>query len=395
MELNRALIIVMDSMGCGALPDAAQFGDEGADTLGNLAEKIGGLNVPNLAELGLGNIHPIKGVEPVSAPKAYYGKIHEQSKGKDTTTGHWEIAGIITEKPFPTYPEGFPESIVKEFEKLTGRKTIGNYPASGTAIIADLGEEHMRTGALIIYTSADSVFQIAAHEKVVPLEELYKYCRIARDILKGEHAVGRIIARPFVGEPGSFARTENRKDFALEPPAGMFLDILKENGLQVSGVGKIEDIFCHRGLTYSEHTGNNHDGMVCIEKLLKTKPEKGLIFANLVDFDMLFGHRRDPKGYANAIEEFDRFLPQIKEALKSDDALIITADHGCDPTFKGFDHTREYVPLLWYQKDTEGGALGTRTSFADISATIMDMFDIKNNLPGKSFASAIKSMRKV
>ncbi len=369
MKLKRAIIVVADSMGCGYMNDSADYGDAGADTLGHIAETVG-LNIPNLRQMGLANIRPLKGIEPVENPTAYFGKIAERSKGKDTTTGHWEIAGLITEKPFPTYPNGFPKDLIEEFEKQTGKKVIGNYPASGTAIIADLGEEQMKTGALIVYTSADSVFQIAAHEEIIPIEDLYKYCEIARKLLKGDHAVSRVIARPFIGKPGNFTRTENRRDFSLEPPTDTFLDVLEKKGFSVTGVGKIEDIFCHRGLTDSYHTGNNHTGLEKTEELLKADTGAGLIFVNLVDFDMLYGHRRNPKGYAEAIEYMDAF-----------------ADHGCDPCHTGSDHTREHVPLLWFMKGYKGGNIGYLDTYADITATIADMFDIKTGLAGKSFAS--------
>ena len=386
MKLKRAIIVVADSMGCGYMNDSADYGDAGADTLGHIAETVG-LNIPNLRHMGLANIRPLKGIEPVENPTAYYGKIAERSKGKDTTTGHWEIAGLITEKPFPTYPNGFPKDLIEEFEKQTGKKVIGNYPASGTAIIADLGEEQMKTGALIVYTSADSVFQIAAHEEIIPIEDLYKYCEIARKLLKGDHAVSRVIARPFIGKPGNFTRTENRRDFSLEPPTDTFLDVLSKKGFSVIGVGKIEDIFCHRGLTDSYHTGNNHTGLEKTEELLKADTGAGLIFVNLVDFDMLYGHRRNPKGYAGAIEYMDAFIPRLIENMKDDDALIITADHGCDPCHTGSDHTREHVPLLWFMKGYKGGEIGYLNTYADITATIADMFDVKTDLAGKSFAS--------
>ena len=386
MKLKRAIIVVADSMGCGYMNDSADYGDAGADTLGHIAETVG-LNIPNLRQMGLANIRPLKGIEPVENPTAYFGKIAERSKGKDTTTGHWEIAGLITEKPFPTYPNGFPKDLIEEFAKQTGKKVIGNYPASGTAIIADLGEEQMKTGALIVYTSADSVFQIAAHEEIIPIEDLYKYCEIARKLLKGDHAVSRVIARPFIGKPGNFTRTENRRDFSLEPPTDTFLDVLEKKGFSVTGVGKIEDIFCHRGLTDSYHTGNNHTGLEKTEELLKADTGAGLIFVNLVDFDMLYGHRRNPKGYAEAIEYMDAFIPRLIENMKDDDALIITADHGCDPCHTGSDHTREHVPLLWFMKGYKGGNIGYLDTYADITATIADMFDIKTGLAGKSFAS--------
>ena len=390
MKLKRAIIVVADSMGCGYMNDSADYGDAGADTLGHIAETVG-LNIPNLRQMGLANIRPLKGIEPVENPTAYFGKIAERSKGKDTTTGHWEIAGLITEKPFPTYPNGFPKDLIEEFEKQTGKKVIGNYPASGTAIIADLGEEQMKTGALIVYTSADSVFQIAAHEEIIPIEDLYKYCEIARKLLKGDHAVSRVIARPFIGKPGNFTRTENRRDFSLEPPTDTFLDVLEKKGFSVTGVGKIEDIFCHRGLTDSYHTGNNHTGLEKTEELLKADTGAGLIFVNLVDFDMLYGHRRNPKGYAEAIEYMDAFIPRLIENMKDDDALIITADHGCDPCHTGSDHTREHVPLLWFMKGYKGGNIGYLDTYADITATIADMFDIKTCLAGKSFASVFSN----
>lgn len=388
MKLNRAVIVVADSMGCGEMPDSAKYGDAGADTLGHIAESAG-LKIPNLQKMGLANIHPLKGVEPEQNPSAAYARVAELSNGKDTTTGHWEIAGLITEKAFPTYPEGFPADLMAEFERETGKGTIGNYPASGTQIIADLGEEHMKTGKLIVYTSADSVFQIAAHEEIVPIADLYRYCEIARRILKGDHPVSRVIARPFVGTPGNFTRTENRRDYALQPPTDTLLDVLKANGKTVTGVGKIEDIFCHRGLTDSYHTGNNHAGLDKLEDLLKADTGSGLIFVNLVDFDMLYGHRRNPEGYRDAIEYMDAFIPRLTAAMKDDDALIITADHGCDPCHTGSDHTREHVPLLWYSKGVKGGHLGNLRSYADISATILDLFGIKSDLAGTSFASKL------
>lgn len=388
MKLNRAVIVVADSMGCGEMPDSAKYGDAGADTLGHIAESAG-LKIPNLQKMGLANIHPLKGVEPEQNPSAAYARVAELSNGKDTTTGHWEIAGIITEKAFPTYPEGFPADLMAEFERETGKGTIGNYPASGTQIIADLGEEHMKTGKLIVYTSADSVFQIAAHEEIVPIADLYRYCEIARRILKGDHPVSRVIARPFVGTLGNFTRTENRRDYALQPPTDTLLDVLKANGKTVIGVGKIEDIFCHRGLTDSYHTGNNHAGLDKLEELLKADTGSGLIFVNLVDFDMLYGHRRNPEGYRDAIEYMDAFIPRLTAAMRDDDALIITADHGCDPCHTGSDHTREHVPLLWYSKGVKGGHLGNLRSYADISATILDLFGIKSDLAGTSFASKL------
>lgn len=391
MKLNRAIILVADSMGVGAREDAHLYGDAGSDTMGNIAKAVGGLNVPHMEAMGLGNIHAIEGVKPRKDAVAYYGKMGELSQGKDTTTGHWEMAGIVTEKGFPTYPDGFPEDVIREFERLTGRGTLGNYAASGTAIIEELGKEHMETGKLIVYTSADSVFQVAAHEEIVPLEELYRYCEMARGLLTGEHCVSRVIARPFVGVPGNFSRTEHRKDFALSPPADTLLDLLSKAGFEVTGIGKIEDIFNFRGLTLSFHTGNNHAGLERLEKQLLENEKRGLIFANLVDFDMLYGHRRNVRGYADAIEYMDAFLPRVMDAMTEGDILFITADHGCDPTFKGSDHTREFVPLLCYVKGGKGGEIGLRNSFADIAATILDLFGVPSAVAGSSFAEKLKS----
>ncbi|MDK2793736.1 MAG: phosphopentomutase [Caldanaerobacter sp.] len=342
--LQRVILIVLDSVGVGELPDAYKFGDEGTNTLGHVVEKTG-IKLPTMEKLGLGNIIPLKTVAPNPNAIGAYGKMAEKSAGKDTTTGHWEIAGLIVEKPFPTYPEGFPKEIIEEFEKRIGRKVLGNKPASGTEIIKELGEEHIKTGYPTVYTSADSVFQIAAHEEVIPLEELYRMCEIAREILKGDHAVGRVIARPFIGSPGNFVRTANRKDFSLKPFGPTVLDMLKEAGYQVYAVGKIEDIFAGQGITDSIHTGNNDEGITAtIEAMDAVK--KGIIFTNLVDFDMVYGHRNDVNGYAKALKHFDERLPEIMLRLKEEDLLIITADHGCDPTTPGTDHTREYVPLL-------------------------------------------------
>jgi len=383
--MDRAIIIVFDSVGCGELPDAARFGDQGSDTLGNLARSVGGLDLPTLRALGLGNIHPIMGVDPVSRPLGAFGKMAEQSNGKDTTLGHWEIAGLVTEKPLPTYPDGFPPEVVTAFESAVGRKTLGNYPESGTVIIDRLGEEHQRTGYPIIYTSADSVFQIAAHEETIPIEEQYRMCRIARELLKGDHAVGRVIARPFIGIPGHYTRTERRHDFSLLPPGDTLLDVMKAAGWPVHGVGKIEDIFAGRGLTSAVHIRDNQDGLEQTLAALGEIP-RGLIFTNLVDFDMKFGHRNDTTGYAAALAQADAFLPRLMDQLKETDLLILTADHGCDPTTPSTDHSREYVPLLVYGPARAGGAdLGVRRSFADISATLAEMFSLKWSPPGKSF----------
>jgi phosphopentomutase len=388
----RVALIVLDSVGIGALPDAAEYDDAGAHTLGHIATYRKGLNLPNLAFLGLGNIEPLEGVPAAGVPRAYFGKMAEISKGKDTTTGHWELMGIYTDKPFKTWPEGFPEELIREFEKRTGRKVIGNKPASGTEIIKELGEEHMKTGALIVYTSADSVFQIAAHEEVVPVDELYRICEIARELTLDERfSVVRVIARPFVGEPGNFTRTANRRDYSVKPPAKTVLNYLADIGKDVIGIGKISDIYAGEGLTRSIHSKSNMDG---VDRLLNVlaEPFDGLAFVNLVDFDAKFGHRRDPDGYANALEEFDARLPEILDALRDDDLLIITADHGNDPTHHGTDHTREYVPLLVYSKaiSQEGKFLGVRETFADVGATVAENFGAELPPIGRSFLGELK-----
>jgi phosphopentomutase len=382
--LQRVILIVLDSVGVGALPDAYKFGDEGTNTLGHVVESTG-IELPTMEKLGLGNIIPLKTVRPNPEAIGAYGKMAEKSAGKDTTTGHWEIAGLILKKPFPVYPEGFPNEVIEEFERRIGKRVLGNKPASGTEIIKELGEEHMKTGCPIVYTSADSVFQIAAHEEVIPLEELYRMCEIAREILKGEHAVGRVIARPFVGEPGNFVRTANRRDFSLKPFGPTVLDMLKEAGYTVYAVGKIEDIFAGQGITESVHTANNDEGVTAtIDAMDAVK--KGIIFTNLVDFDMLYGHRNDTKGYAKALKHFDERLPEIMAKLKETDLLIITADHGCDPTTPGTDHTREYVPLLVYSPSMEEGRnLGLRKTYADVAATIAEIFNVGPIQTGTSF----------
>ena len=388
-ELNRVLLVVLDSVGCGDAPDEAEYLDAGSNTLANTSKAVNGLNLPNLGKLGLGNLTDILGVPPVTQSLGAYGRLTEVSAGKDTTTGHWELGGIILDKPFPTYPDGFPNELIQKFENQIGRKTIGNYPASGTEIIKELGEKHLRTGKPIIYTSADSVFQIAAHDDIIPLKELYRYCEIARELLTGEHAVGRVIARPFIGEPGNFTRTEDRKDYSLEPHSDTILDVIKKNEMEVAGVGKIEDIFAHRGLTMSNHTGNNMAGMDAILSYLEQEFE-GLIFANLVDFDALYGHRNNPRGYADALEAFDNRLPEIMGKLKPGDILMITADHGNDPTTPSTDHSRERVPLLVFGKRVNKNVnLGTRTSFTDIAATIGEILQGPWHGAGKSFANQI------
>lgn len=384
MNINRVLVIVLDSVGAGEAPDAAAYGDQGSSTLTHIGESVGGLRLPNLGALGLGRITPIPGVPPSEKPSGSFGKMQERSKGKDTTTGHWEMMGVIVEDPFATFPNGFPEEILKPFIERTGRGVLGNKVASGTDILVELGEEQMKTGKWIIYTSADSVFQIAAHEEIIPLDELYKACEIAREILD-QHKVGRVIARPYVGKPGSFKRTYNRRDFSMQPTTQMVLDALAAAKIPVSAVGKIEDIYAGRGITRSIHTEGNADGIEKIkEELGITK--QGLIFANLVDFDMLYGHRNDPKGYARCLEDFDKELPGITSRLQEGDLLLITADHGNDPTSPSTDHSREYVPLLAYRPNAKNGVdLGTRACFADLGATIADAFQIPWRGPGVSF----------
>jgi phosphopentomutase len=387
--VTRVILLVLDSVGCGDAPDAAEYGDLDANTLSNLSKAVGGLHLPNLERYGLGHLTEIQGVPPVEEAEGAYGRLTEISAGKDTTTGHWELTGIVLERPFPTYPKGFPRSLMNEFEARVGRETLGNYPASGTEIIKELGEEHIQTGKPIIYTSADSVFQIAAHEEIIPIDELYRFCLIAREMLKGEHAVGRVIARPFIGTPGNFTRTERRKDYSLEPPKNTILDVVKNAGLEVAGVGKIEDIFAHRGLTMSNHTGNNMAGVDAILSFLRQDFE-GLIFANLVDFDALYGHRNNPRGYANALEAFDRRLPELLDNLRERDILIITADHGNDPTTPSTDHSRERVPFLVAGKAVRKNTnVGTRPSFADIAATIGEILQVDWQRTGNSFAKEI------
>lgn len=387
---NRIIIIVLDSVGIGELPDAADYGDAGANTLGNIAKARGGLSLPALARLGLGCIAPIEGVTCPGQPLAAYGKMAEASQGKDTTTGHWEMAGAPVARPFPYYPDGFPAEIMDKFAALTGRAALGNKVASGTEIIAELGAEHMRTGRPIVYTSADSVFQIAAHEAVIPPAELYAICRIAREkILVGRHAVGRVIARPFIGTPGAFVRTANRHDYSLQPDGETMLDRVKAAGLASIGIGKIGDIFAQRGLTASLPTKSNQHGMDTLKACLR-QTGRGLIMANLVEFDSSFGHRRDIAGYAAALEAFDLRLEALLPMLAGDDLLIITADHGCDPSAAGTDHTREYVPLLAYRPAGAGRPLGIRTTFADIAATVLDNFSLPPLAYGSSFLNELR-----
>jgi len=387
VPFERVILIVFDSLGIGAQPDAGAYGDAGRDTLGHIAE-IRGLQVPNLVRLGLANIRPLSGLTPPKVPAGAYGKSALLSPGKDTTTGHWEMAGIILEKPFPTYPRGFPRELIELFEKSIGRKTLGNFPASGTEIIERLGREHLATGHPIVYTSADSVFQVAAHEDVIPVDKLYRICEIARHLLQGEHRVGRVIARPFAGEPGAFRRTEHRHDYAVEPPRPMLLDLLAEAGLKVTGVGKIPDIFLNRGISKVLPGKNNREALESTRQAIE-QSSSGLIFTNLVDFDMLYGHRLDVEGYGRAIEEADVFIPELLKALKHGDLLILTADHGCDPKGPSTDHSREYVPVLATGRRVRRGVnIGTRSSLADIGQSIAENFDL--SLPaGQSFLGQI------
>lgn len=387
--INRAIVIVLDSVGVGELPDAADYSDVGSNTLAHIAEAVDGLHLPNLAEMGIGNIVSMRGVEPVASASACYGKMAERSAGKDTTTGHWELMGIVTEKPFPTYPHGFPPEVISEFERRIGRKVLGNKVASGTEIIQELGEEHIRSGRPIVYTSADSVFQIACHEDVVPVEELYEMCRIARNILTAPHNVQRVIARPFTGNPGAFVRTERRRDFALEPEGETLMDLIVSRGGEVIGIGKIEDIFAGRGVTKAVHASGNAE---CVKATLSAilNGEGTLVFTNLVDFDMLYGHRNDPTGYARALEDFDAAVPRLTESLRNEDVMIITADHGCDPTTPSTDHSREYVPLLVYSRSLAHGVdLGVRETFSDVACTLADLLNIPNRFPGVSFAEQL------
>jgi phosphopentomutase len=388
---KRVFLIVMDSVGIGEAPDAEKFGDKGADTLGHIAERMNGLNMPNIGKLGLSNIREIKGIEKADKPMAFYTKMQEASNGKDTMTGHWEIMGLNIQTPFRVFPDGFPPELISELESRAGRKIIGNKPASGTEILVELGEEHMKTGALIVYTSADSVLQIAAHEDIIPIEEQYKICKIARELtLDEKYMVGRVIARPFVGEPGNFQRTSNRHDYALKPFDRTVMNEMADGGLDVVAIGKISDIYDGEGVTEAIRTTSNMDGM---DKIIQTfdKEFTGLSFLNLVDFDALFGHRRNPEGYGKALEEFDARLPEVFAKMQEGDLLMITADHGNDPIHHGTDHTREYVPLLVYAKDMEEGKeLPISETFADIGATIADNFNVKMPAYGKSFLNQLK-----
>lgn len=385
---RRVVIIVLDGVGIGAMPDAHEYGDEDSNTLVHTAQAVGRLNAPHLKEMGLGRLAPIEGIPPDPTPTASWGTMLERSKGKDTITGHWEMCGLITEHSFPTYPNGFPQEVINAFERAIGRKVLGNYPASGTEIIKQLGEEHMRTGRPIVYTSADSVFQIAAHEEIIPLEELYEMCRKAREILTGKHNVARVIARPFTGKPGNFRRTENRHDFSVRPPSPTILDALCSAGFEVVGIGKIHDIFAGQGLSHSISASNNQQVIEgTLEALEREIP--GLIFANLVDFDMLYGHRNDPQGFAYGLEEFDKHIPEIQDSMRPDDLLILTADHGVDPTTPSTDHSREMVPLLVWGHKIHRVDLGVRSTFADIAATVAEVFGLNPWRVGSSFAKEI------
>ncbi|MGM1047518.1 MAG: phosphopentomutase [Bacillota bacterium] len=390
-QFKRIHLIVLDSVGIGEAPDAAAFDDVGSDTLGHIAHECGGLNMPNMSALGLSNIRKIEGVPAAEKPRAYFTKMQETSNGKDTMTGHWEIMGLYIDTPFRVFPDGFPDELITRIEEKTGRKVIGNKPASGTEIIEELGEEHVKTGALIVYTSADSVLQIAAHEEVVPLKELYEICEFCREItLEDPYMLGRIIARPFVGEVGQFKRTANRHDYALKPFGRTTMNELKDAGFDVIALGKISDIYDGEGITEGIRTVSNMDGM---DKLVATmdKSFNGLSFINLVDFDAVYGHRRDPKGYGQALEEYDVRLPEVFDKMTDDDLLVITADHGNDPTYKGTDHTREYVPLLIYSpRFAEGKELPLRKTFADIGATVADNFGVTKPEYGTSFLNDLK-----
>lgn len=381
--MKRVFLIVLDSVGIGEMPDAAAFGDEGSNTL-QAAAKSAYFSMPNMRKLGLFNIDGVTIGEREGKPRGAYARMTESSMGKDTTIGHWEIAGVISKAPLPTYPKGFPKEVLEEFSRKTGHGILCNRPYSGTEVIKDYGEEHMRTGNLIVYTSADSVFQVAAHEEIVPVEQLYEYCQIARDMLVGEHGVGRVIARPFEGKPGEFKRTSRRHDFSLEPPKVTMLDQLKEAGFEVLGVGKIFDIFAGKSITDYVRTTGNPDG---IEKTLNymERDFEGLCFVNLVDYDMLYGHRNDVEGYAKALTYFDERLPEILEKMREEDILMITADHGCDPSTPSTDHSREYTPLVMYGKNVPTGKnYGTRTSFSDIGATVLNYFGIEKKIAGES-----------
>jgi phosphopentomutase len=385
---QKVAVIVCDSLGVGAAPDAADYGDLGSDTVGHTAAALGGLSLPTLGAWGLGRLTEVAGVPPVDPGAAVVARMAERSAGKDTTTGHWEMMGVVLDKPFPTYPDGFPPEVIDAFAAAIGRQVLGNRPASGTEIIKELGAEHLATGNPIVYTSADSVFQIATHKGVVPLEQLYAWCETARELLTGEHAVGRVIARPFDGEPGSFARTKERRDYALPPPGRTVLEAAQKGGVRTLGVGKIEDIFSRQGLDGSDHTGDNATSLDATVRFLREASGPTLVFTNLVDFDMVYGHRRDVEGYGRCLEELDRRLPEVVGELGGSDWLFLTADHGCDPTAPGTDHTREHTPMVAFSPGgTAGVRLPDRDTFADLGATVADLFGIERSDPGRSFAA--------
>jgi phosphopentomutase len=388
---GKVVLVVCDSLGVGEAPDAGDYGDEGADTAGHAAAAVGGLELPTLGSWGFGRLTRIAGVEPVDPAGAVVGRMAERSAGKDTTTGHWEMMGVVLDQPFPTYPDGFPPEVIDAFSEAIGRGVLGNKPASGTEIIEELGPEHLETGKPIVYTSADSVFQIATHNRVVPLDRLYAWCQAARGLLRGEHAVGRVIARPFDGDPGSFARTKERRDYALPPAGPTVLEALERAGVRTKGVGKIEDIFSRRGLVDSDHTGDNETSLDATVRFLREADGPTFVFTNLVDFDMVYGHRRDAEGYARCLERFDARLPEVVATLGEDDWLFLTADHGCDPTAPGTDHTREFTPMVAFSPGgTSGRQLGDRATFADLGATIADLFAVPPVGPGTSFAGDLR-----
>jgi phosphopentomutase len=390
MDIQRIIVIVLDGVGAGEAPDAAQYGDVGSNSLSNTARVMGGLNLPNMGDIGLGYITPMLGVPPAAHPSGAYGKMTPRSAGKDTISGHWEMMGVMLSKPLPTYPHGFPREVIKEFERRIGRATLGNFPASGTEIIKQLGVEHLRTGKPIVYTSADSVFQIATNEQVIPIDQLYWMCEQAREMLTGDHAVGRVIARPFIGnDPANFTRTERRRDYPLLPPTQTMLQKVVEAGLEVCSVGKIDDIFAHTGITQSKHTTNNADSLAATLEFLE-EDFKGLLFVNLIEFDMLYGHRNDPAGYAAALKKVDDKVPEMIKRLKEGDIAMFVADHGVDPTTPSTDHSREYAPLLVFGVPVQPGTnLGTRGTFSDVGATIADAFSLAPQLLGVSFLPEI------
>ncbi len=387
--LKRAILVVLDGVGAGENPDAAAYGDTGASSLEHCAQAVGGLKLPHLGAIGLGNITPILGTPPQEDALGAYGRMAEAAAGKDSTTGHWEMTGVVLQHPLPTYPHGFPKDLISRFEQAIGREVIGNKAASGTEIIQELGEEHVRTARPIVYTSADSVFQIAAHQEVISLSELYDICGVAREILTGEHAIGRVIARPFIGHPGNFKRTEHRRDFSLSPTGITVLDKLKDAGKDVIAIGKIEDLFAGRGITMSDHTETNVEGMTATRRWLE-KDFEGLLFVNLVEFDMLWGHRRDSQGYAQALRDVDSWFAEVQHLMRSEDAIFFTGDHGVDPTYRGSDHTREHVPLLAYGEPIRPGTnLGIRSSFADLGQTLAEAFSLPRLAAGTSFAQEV------